>query len=175
MVSVVYVMASPMKINGSEDMPDMLDVCNDVRASTVLSSEEEDLSDEGDLTEDEVDTTFSVPYQLSAEAAISLSSVFVLDMCGSANSGTVTVAVSLSDRSCAIYDAGQMRKITSWSAHSSTISNIKFSPGNDQLLYSASRDGCLKLWDMRISNKCVKEFKGMVNKQLLFSLHISLY
>jgi WD40 repeat protein len=40
------------------------------------------------------------------------------------------------------------------------IPYIRFSPNDEHLVYSASSDGTVKLWDLRLGNQSVKEFKG---------------
>jgi WD40 repeat protein len=37
---------------------------------------------------------------------------------------------------------------------------FRFSPDDENLVYSASSDGTIKLWDLRIGNQSAKEFKG---------------
>jgi WD40 repeat protein len=41
-----------------------------------------------------------------------------------------------------------------------TLECFRFGPDDENLVYSASSDGTIKLWDLRTGNQSVKEFKG---------------
>ncbi|XP_045606880.2 WD repeat-containing protein 89 [Procambarus clarkii] len=70
------------------------------------------------------------------------------------------VAVSVSDNSVSVLKRENLQKVSSFEPHQKCITGIGFSPSNSNLLWSSSRNGLVKMWDIR-SNKCEKELKGM--------------
>ncbi|PNF15923.1 WD repeat-containing protein 89 [Cryptotermes secundus] len=97
-------------------------------------------------------------YSLQHEVAVARHRTYILHMNASVTSNP-RVAVALSDQSCAIYDVTQLSKVETLCGHKGTVVNVRFSPGDESLVYSASSDGTIKLWDLRIGNQSAKEFK----------------
>ncbi|PSN36389.1 WD repeat-containing protein 89 [Blattella germanica] len=120
-----------------------------------IESEDEGIHDDNE--DDALTETFNLPYTLGSEISVSVRRTYILHIDG--NSTNENVAVALSDQSCTIYDVSQMKKLTSLQGHGGTISNIKFCPTDSHLVYSSSLDGTIKLWDTRLDNNIVKEFK----------------
>nr|CAD7438258.1 unnamed protein product [Timema bartmani] len=104
-------------------------------------------------------TMFSGQYELEAETSVSMSRCFVLHISGSVSSNSKIVA-ALSNYSCAVYDVPHLTKLDTTSEHKGPVSGIKFSPARDNLFYSCSLDGLIKLWDLRSGLKnSVQVFK----------------
>ncbi|KAJ4428236.1 hypothetical protein ANN_24253, partial [Periplaneta americana] len=61
--------------------------------------------------------------------------------------------------SCVIYDVPNMTKLEALCGHKGAVSNVKFSPNDENLVYSSSFDGTIKLWDLRKGKECANEFK----------------
>ncbi|KDR16692.1 WD repeat-containing protein 89 [Zootermopsis nevadensis] len=115
--------------------------------------------DDGDVSDaDELHEQFVVPYSFHNEVAVATHKIYILHMNVSLTSNP-RVAVALSDQSSVIYDVNQLTKVESLCGHKGPVVNIKFSPNDVHLVYSASADGTIKLWDLRIGNQTVKEFK----------------
>lgn len=72
------------------------------------------------------------------------------------------MAASTSGNSCDVYHFGnnQLAKIETLDENKSAIVGIKFSPENNELLYTVSIDGYIKLWDLRLKGKEVMQFRG---------------
>lgn len=117
-------------------------------------------SDDGDdgCNDDMLHEMFGSPYHLEHEVTVTTDNNYILHMNGSRTSNT-KVAVALSDQSCFVYDINNVKKLEELCGHKGPVSNVKFSPHDDSLVYSSSHDGTIKLWDMRLESKCVKEFK----------------
>ncbi|XP_049831952.1 WD repeat-containing protein 89 isoform X2 [Schistocerca gregaria] len=102
------------------------------------------------------DNVVTNSYRLLDEVAVSLEQKCILHVCGQ-RSGK-SVALGLSDYSLALYDVCNLHRVCSFPAHTSTITDVKFSSKNEHLLYSSSLDGTVKVHDLR-SKTCVAELK----------------
>ncbi|KAJ9591811.1 hypothetical protein L9F63_001628, partial [Diploptera punctata] len=115
-------------------------------------------SESDDAADDLLDEMFNSMYHLEHEVNVSTDNCYILHMDSSRISRN-KMAVSLSDHTCAVYDIERVEKMEHLSGHTAPVSNVKFSPLDDSLVYSSSYDGTVKLWDLRLKIKCVKEFK----------------
>ncbi|XP_049815632.1 WD repeat-containing protein 89 [Schistocerca nitens] len=102
------------------------------------------------------DNVVTNSYKLLDEVAVSLEQKCILHICGQ-RSGK-SVALGLSDYSLVLYDVCNLHRVCSFPAHTSTITDVKFSSKNEHLLYSSSLDGTVKVHDLR-SKTCVAELK----------------
>ncbi|XP_042217291.1 WD repeat-containing protein 89-like [Homarus americanus] len=116
-----------------------------------------DHSEENTCSEAEVATLFSVKYE--SVTSISLSEEeYCLHLTHTTN--WEDVAVALSDFSVTLLKRETLQKVSSFDPHQECITGLKFSPGNNNCLWTSSSDGFVKMWDVR-SNQCEKEFQGM--------------
>lgn len=73
------------------------------------------------------------------------------------------LAISVTNSPGEVYscDGVDFEKVFSLPQSKTKSTDIKFSPLNDDLLYSSSLDGTIKLWDLRSgNNKPVNIFQG---------------
>ncbi|XP_069687463.1 WD repeat-containing protein 89 [Periplaneta americana] len=105
----------------------------------------------------DLNKSFTVPYHLDTEVAVSTKKTYLLHMDG--NVGLSRLVIALSDMSCVIYDVPNMTKLEALCGHKGAVSNVKFSPNDENLVYSSSFDGTIKLWDLRKGKECANEFK----------------
>lgn len=78
---------------------------------------------------------------------------------------SLNLAISLSDNSIEIYKLSDssLHQVCRLHGHKeATLTQVVFSPKEDNLLYSTGLDGLVKLWDIRAGGSCVLEYKGMV-------------
>lgn len=75
-------------------------------------------------------------------------------------SSNIQIAVALSNKSSAVYNFSnnQFSCITTLKGHDKPITNVRISKKSENLVYTASLDGRIKLWDLRKENS-VKELK----------------
>lgn len=70
-----------------------------------------------------------------------------------------SVAVAMSDRSVAVLNGSTLQNLFTFTPHEKSITGLKFSLNNNNLIWTSSNDGLVKLWDAR-SNRMEKEFVG---------------
>ena len=73
---------------------------------------------------------------------------------------TLRFAVALSNKSCSVYNLSntQFSLISSLKGHEKSVNNVRFSPKSENMVYTGSLDGKIRIWDLRRQN-CVKELK----------------
>ncbi|XP_069772342.1 WD repeat-containing protein 89 [Narcine bancroftii] len=78
------------------------------------------------------------------------------------------VAVSCSNHCIRVYNKETLALVQQIRGHSAPISGIRFAQTNNQLLYSASCDGTLKCWDVRLSGADVAQvYKGYLDNAFI--------
>lgn len=71
------------------------------------------------------------------------------------------IGTVLSDYSCAVYSVGQsLTQIITLHQSRAPIVGIKFSSTSGNILYTATNDGHITAYDIRVKEKVVAEFKG---------------
>lgn len=75
-----------------------------------------------------------------------------------------TLLAALSDYTVHVlkYDNEELYEDAILSEHKDVIVGVKFSAENKQNIFTASNDGVIKLWDLRVPQKCVSQFIGML-------------
>lgn len=75
---------------------------------------------------------------------------------------SLKLAVSRSDHSIEVYQLGgaSLSRVCGLSGHGKPIGDVVFAPKDDQLLYSCSQDGAVKLWDLREKGTCAQEYQS---------------
>ncbi|KAL1513269.1 hypothetical protein ABEB36_002698 [Hypothenemus hampei] len=111
-----------------------------------ITNESSDHSDTEDIKE--VDSIFSSCEHIHSQ---SLGSKYILDISASSESNPY-IAAALSDFDCGIFNLTEsgVSKITQLKSHTNKLVGCKFCPGQNRLLYTASTDGTIKLWDLRV-------------------------
>ncbi|KAL0279052.1 UNVERIFIED_CONTAM: hypothetical protein PYX00_000692 [Menopon gallinae] len=104
--------------------------------------------------------TFEHTYHLAVEQAVGLDNTYITDISIKESPSNIQIAAALSNKSSAVYNFSnnQFSFITTLKGHEKPISNVRISQKSENLVYTASLDGRIKLWDLRKEN-CVKELK----------------
>ncbi|XP_015510084.2 WD repeat-containing protein 89 [Neodiprion pinetum] len=99
-------------------------------------------------------------FALAAEEAVSLDKNYILGIC--ATSGTeFKIGTALSDYTCNVYAVGEtLSKIATLDDNKASIIGIRFSPMHQNLLYCASSNGSIMLYDLRSKGRMVTQFKA---------------
>ncbi|CAG9762161.1 unnamed protein product [Ceutorhynchus assimilis] len=86
----------------------------------------------------------------------SLGSKYILDLSATSETNPY-IAAALTDFSCDIFKSAesQLAKITQLKEHSDRLVSCKFSQKDNNVLYTASADGTVKLWDLRTSKTAI--------------------
>ncbi|XP_072943026.1 WD repeat-containing protein 89 [Epargyreus clarus] len=123
--------------------------------SDIVENEE---IDRDTVESDELERLFNKQYNLVTETAISLNKSYINKH---SVSKALNIAVSLGDNSIEVYQLNNvsLSRVCRLSGHKKALTEVVFCPKNDNLLYSSSQDGLLKLWDTRTSGTCAQEFK----------------
>ncbi|XP_026320601.1 WD repeat-containing protein 89 isoform X2 [Hyposmocoma kahamanoa] len=102
---------------------------------------------------------FSQNYNLLTETAVSLKKSYINKIHGTKS---LRIAASQVDGTIEVYELQRaaLNRICRLSGHRKALTEIVFSPREDNLLYSCGEDGLLKLWDTRSSGSCVQEYKN---------------
>ncbi|XP_027854042.2 WD repeat-containing protein 89 [Aphis gossypii] len=143
-------------------------------------------NDEDSLDEDEVidiheepvfdsskEIHYKVKYKQTFEESISSNEddeIYVLNLDAQKSGQTLRVATALSNFTCNVYDidAG-VKSNTTYLKHEKKIVDVKFGSSSTQLssiVYTGSEDGTIKLWDLRLKEKCVSVFKDDTDAEL---------
>jgi U3 small nucleolar RNA-associated protein 13 len=73
------------------------------------------------------------------------------------------IALATSSNKILVYDSENFKLLSTFSEHSGFIYDLQFNPDKEKfLLYSASEDGSVKIWDI-ILNKCLRSLEGHSN------------
>ncbi|VVC35687.1 WD40/YVTN repeat-like-containing domain,WD40 repeat, conserved site,WD40 repeat,WD40-repeat-containing [Cinara cedri] len=113
--------------------------------------------------DDSKEIYYTNKYKQIFEEVVSLDDVYILNLDAQKFGQSVRVAIALSNFTCKIYDFDDGNKsVGDCLEHKNKIADVKFGSGNNQLssiVYTASEDGTIKLWDLRLKEKCVSVFK----------------
>ena len=74
------------------------------------------------------------------------------------NCNNSTIAAGLNKSKIVVCDINTLSEKTSFLAHESDLSELRFSNGEENILYSCSPQDCIKLWDIRQSQKPARSF-----------------
>lgn len=99
-------------------------------------------------------------FVLAAEEAVSLEKNYILEICATSDP-EFRIGAALSDYSCNVYSVGEtLSKIASFKNNQASIVGLRFSPNHQNLLYCASSDGYIMLYDLRAKGRTVTQFKA---------------
>ncbi|KAG5897291.1 hypothetical protein JTB14_011456 [Gonioctena quinquepunctata] len=126
----------------------------ELEINTNIEKQESD-SDEYD--DEEINRIFCDCDCLSETLARKNEYVLHLDATKESNPNVVA---ALSDHSCVVYNVNdrQVAKITELTEHTNKIIDCRFSNNNNNLIYTASSDGLVKLWDIRAPKESTVNF-----------------
>ncbi|RZC40319.1 WD repeat-containing protein 89, partial [Asbolus verrucosus] len=108
---------------------------------------------------DEIDRLFTKCHLIS-EKRVASNKKYILQIAATLDSSP-NVALNLSNSTCEVYNLSnnQFAKLTVLSEHTDVISEVKFCKENNNLVYTGSNDGSVRLWDIRTPNKSIVQFK----------------
>lgn len=102
----------------------------------------------------ETDSFFNKTYQILSEEAVSLKNIYVLQLETHFQNKNIKLVAGLSNFSFIVYNVDDhLHANFSHAAHDNVITGLKFVSDNENLFYSGSLDGTIKLWDMRTKTK----------------------
>lgn len=120
-----------------------------------------DISKDGDVcNQNELNSLYTQPYFCSARKAVGLEKLYILHLDCQWKSDKL--ATALSNNSIHITSATTLEKVATFIAHDESLVDVRFSPADPDLLFSASNGGDIRLWDVRTTQKPVQEFKGII-------------
>ena len=117
-----------------------------------------------------METKLSVPSDELAKLALSdrtslsiekLEAEYILDIAGQpslSTSNSCKIAATSSNFTVRLYNIDNLGFICSIRAHDDVISGVRFSDANARLMFTASHDGTVRCWDIRVKDKCVQSF-----------------
>ncbi|KAF2895918.1 hypothetical protein ILUMI_10254 [Ignelater luminosus] len=123
-------------------------------------------SDSDTCDSDALDGVFNTKYQLLAEKQVVSDESYILHIHGTGNAD-FKVAIGATNNLCEIYhfDNNHLLKSETLGILSNTIVGVQFCPDNNNLLYTASSDANVRLWDLRLSDKLVAQFSDTTIKE----------
>lgn len=128
--------------------------------TSELESNDEHSDEEAEPEDFSSDRHFPKTYQIKHEEAISLRKIYVLHLSSRFESNKIKLAAGLSDYQCVLYDVENgFHKTITQKVHDDVITGVKFVEKDDNLFYTSSLDGTVKLWDLRDLNKPSSVFK----------------
>ncbi|KAK6630663.1 hypothetical protein RUM43_014648 [Polyplax serrata] len=113
-------------------------------------------------------------YHITVEQAVGLEKTYITDMVVKELSDCLRFAVALSNKSCMVYNLSntQFSSLAVLQGHEKSISNVRFSPKSDNVVYTGSLDGRIRIWDLRRQN-CVRELKDETGMKPLSCFDVS--
>lgn len=134
----------------NQNVPNMSDADTDDDA--VSAEEAEDSSS---------DQHFPKRYRILSEEAVSLQEVYVLHLDARFQGTKAKVIAGLSDFGCVLYDLDGHLRVDSSNpaAHEDVMTGVKFANEDENLFYTSSLDGTVKMWDTRTNAKPSVTFK----------------
>ncbi|XP_043472823.1 WD repeat-containing protein 89 [Leptopilina heterotoma] len=89
---------------------------------------------------------------------------YVLAVCGTQSDSEICIGTALSDHSCVIYSLTDdtLDKYETLTHNSASIVGIKFSPTSRNIIYTATADGYIRMFDLRTKGKLGLEIKDDV-------------
>lgn len=71
-------------------------------------------------------------------------------------------SIILPENSIEVYELNNasLSRICRLTGHEKKVTEVVFSPRDENLLFSASEDGLVKLWDIRAGGSYVQDYKG---------------
>ncbi|GBP31949.1 WD repeat-containing protein 89 [Eumeta japonica] len=121
----------------------------------IVDNEERD---KDTMDQDGLLNHFKKKYSLIGEKVISTDKSYVNKLSGTKS---LKLVLSLSNDKLQVYElrGPSVSAICKLSGHSKTVTEVLFSPKEDNLIYSCAVDGVIKLWDVRVGGSCVQEYK----------------
>ncbi|KAK7862519.1 hypothetical protein R5R35_008990 [Gryllus longicercus] len=128
----------------------------------TLFSMTEDLNtnsdEDADIVSDSESAQSLIQYYVEQERSLSLQRTYILHM--SCSQGVADkLFLGLSNCTSVVYDIETLSKVACLSGHDRTITGVKVGAGEDDVVFTSSLDGTIKLWDLRLHNNMVREYK----------------
>lgn len=114
-------------------------------------------ADSDTCSQEELSRLFQSTYESVTSATVAKKETYCLHL--APDTTWDNVAVAMSDMSVAVLKGSTLQKLFSFKPHEKSITGLKFSTTNQNLIWTSSSDGLVKLWDAR-SNRMEKEFVG---------------
>lgn len=129
----------------------------------ILEEDEDDTDVEPPVFDSSKENEYKVQYKQSFEEVVSLDNVYILNLDAHKRGQSLRIATALSNFTCKLYDFDAGNKTAGdCLEHEEKIVDVKFGTNNSDLssiVYTGSEDGTIKLWDLRLREKCVSIFK----------------
>jgi WD40 repeat protein len=74
------------------------------------------------------------------------------------------LATACGDQTSVVYDVPSMRFVALLEGHAASLRQVRFQPGSDKVLATSSRDGTIRLWDLRCTGASEKGNVGAKNQ-----------
>ncbi|XP_051162090.1 WD repeat-containing protein 89 [Leptopilina boulardi] len=89
---------------------------------------------------------------------------YVLAVCGTQSDSDICIGTALSNHSCVIYSLtdDNLNRYVTLTHNNASIVGIKFSPTSRNIIYTATADGYVRMFDLRLKEKLVLEIKDDV-------------
>lgn len=109
-------------------------------------------------------SSFTDSFSVHSKINVKDEGAYVFD--GALNSDSNIIAASLSSNNIKLYALEALQNISCLSGHKRTVTGIRFSDQDPNILYSSSLDGTICLWDIRKQEKPALLFKDDTNQAL---------
>ncbi|XP_066965156.1 WD repeat-containing protein 89 [Macrobrachium rosenbergii] len=96
---------------------------------------------------------FSTNYLAVTSASVASKEEYCTALCH--NKSNDKIAVSLSDNSVAVLTMDTLQNVSEFETQAKSVTGIRYSPTDNNLLWTSSLDGTLKIWDVR-TGQCEK-------------------
>lgn len=118
-----------------------------------------DVSKDGDVCDqEELNSLYQQPYYCSARKSVGLEKLYILHV--DCHWKSNKLAAALSNNSIHLTSTDTLDKISTFIAHDQNISDVHFNPVDPNILFSASSDGTIRVWDIRNTQAYAQQFKG---------------
>ncbi|KPI94506.1 WD repeat-containing protein 89 [Papilio xuthus] len=124
---------------------------------------ENEEADKDTVEENELEEQFPKKYDLMTEIEVSLKKTYINKISGTK---TLKYSIILPDNTIEVYEVNDssLSRVCSMSGHEKTVTETVFNPNDDNILFSTSEDGLVKMWDTRAGGSCVLDYKDEEEK-----------
>uniref|UniRef100_A0A2S2RB18 WD repeat-containing protein 89 n=1 Tax=Sipha flava TaxID=143950 RepID=A0A2S2RB18_9HEMI len=134
-----------------------------INEENVSDGSEDDINSYPFVFDESKEIHYKIKYKQIFEEDININEVYILNLDAQKLGQSLRVATAHTDHTCRVYgiEAGS-KSFTECLDHEDQIIDVKFGSKDSQIssiVFTGSDNGTIKLWDLRLKEKCISVFK----------------